>query len=159
MKYLTMVLIPYEGADVKSIKISHRKLKILSVFGVIVVCAIIALVLYLMPVFSKARAYNALIMENTDLKEQNQKILELESKIGSIDMLVSKIRMAQGIHYDPLAEDSAEINQSSELNDIVTGNMGEGYIAGDSASYYRSNSDGIPRGRPTDEKKFYQPHV
>lgn len=154
MKYLTMVLIPYEGADVKSIKISHRKLKVLSVLGVIVICGIIVLALYLMPVFNKARAYNALVLENSDLKEQNQKILALETKIGSIDMLVSKIRMAQGIHYDPLAGDSAERSNSTGLNDIMTMDMDKGFVKGDSSSYYRASSDGIPRGRPTDEKSF-----
>jgi len=97
MKYLTLMIVPYPGADVRSYRIQHRTLKMIAVIGVVLFIASIGSLIYLKPVFNKAREYDRLKAENQLLSLEKQKIRELSSKIESIDKLVEKIQLTQGV--------------------------------------------------------------
>lgn len=97
MKYMTLMIIPYPGADVRSMKISHRALKILAVATTLLASAAVAFAIYLKPVFYKASRFESLVAENRELAKQNSKIVDLQKKISAIDKMIGRIQVAQGV--------------------------------------------------------------
>ena len=57
MKYLTLMIVPYPGADVRNYRIQHRTLKIIAVIGVVLFIASVGALIYLRPVFNRAKEY------------------------------------------------------------------------------------------------------
>jgi murein DD-endopeptidase MepM/ murein hydrolase activator NlpD len=97
MKYLTLMIIPYPGADVRSIRIKHRTIKLMSVLAALLVCISIATLFYLKPILEKAREYDRLLSQNQLLSVENLKIRALAQKMEAIDNLVNKIQTTQGV--------------------------------------------------------------
>ena len=97
MKHLTLMIVPYQGADVKSLKIRHSTLKVLATLTVVLICCLIGAVIYLRPLIEKASEYDRLNAQNQLLTLEKQKIRELNLKIATLEKLVEKINIAQGI--------------------------------------------------------------
>ena len=74
MKYLTLMIVPYPGADVRNYRIQHRTLKIIAVIGVVLFIASIGALIYLRPVFNRAKEYDGLKAQNQLLSLEKQKI-------------------------------------------------------------------------------------
>jgi len=164
MKYLTLMIVPYPGADVRSYRIQHRTLKMIAVVAVVLFVASISAVIYLRPVFNKAKEYDRLRAENQLLSLEKQKIRDLSRKIESIDKLVGKIQLAQGV------------KEPGELNNSQAGDQRENEIQSERHLLKNSNSTAIgsahgekemdskmPYGIPIDEKsyisRFFNPKI
>ena len=155
MKHLTLMIVPYPGADVRSIRIKHSALRAAAILLVLLICVALAGAFYLRPIMQKAREYDRLQAENQLLALEKQKIKELSGKIEEIDRLVDKIQIAQGVK--PLAvaaEDSAEgqVEGEAMLKEVypLTGSRSQG----DAASNAQSRDSRIPYGIPVDEKSY-----
>ncbi|MFH1069925.1 MAG: M23 family metallopeptidase [Candidatus Glassbacteria bacterium] len=155
MKYLTLMIIPYPGAEVRSIRIRHSTLRAVAVLAVLLFSVGLAGAIYLRPVMHKAREYDRLQAENQLLTLEKQKIKELSGKIEDIDRLVEKIQIAQGAkHSGVSAEDSLAAAANNEAA------MKEMYPLASSGSRYNpteaqdSRDSKIPYGIPVDEKSY-----
>jgi len=164
MKYLTLMIVPYPGADVRSYRIQHRTLKITAAVVVLLLVASVSALIYLRPVFDKAREHDRLKAENQLLSLEKQKIRELSSKIESIDELVEKIQLAQGV------KEFRQLN-SSQPNENQEGTIpSERHLlknstsAGMGTANRREEVDSkMPYGIPIDEKsyisRFFNPEI
>ncbi|MFC1614875.1 M23 family metallopeptidase [Gemmatimonadota bacterium] len=158
MKYLTLMIVPYPGADVRSIRIYHRTLKVLGVFFTLLICASIAAVYFLRPVFEKARYYDQIVIENRNLTQENRNIRELANRLQQIDKLVNKLQIAQGVTTVeveppeeatlPVAEKAAVALKTQSKEETVPGAGLMVRLPGG------KRNSGIPFGRPMDEKSF-----
>ena len=158
MKYLTLMIVPYPGADVTSFRIRHRTLKLLGFVFVLLVSAFVMTVFYLRPIFDKANRFDRVVAENRNLAMENRKIRELANRLQQIDKLVSKLQVAQGITpavEEPLEEDA---DRALESMSALAGTQGKGkedfYEAGAGKRPSLPRRAGMPQGRPMDEKSF-----
>jgi len=158
MKYLTLMIVPYPGADVRSIRIRHRTLKILGFALTLLICAFVLTIFYLRPIFDKAERYDRVIAENRDLTLENQRIRELAKRLQQIDKLVKKLQIAQGVTSvrEELSEEIAEPGAEGKDAVLAVREIGK-------EDFYRTDGGkrlsgprqaGIPSGRPMDEKSF-----
>lgn len=164
MKYLTLMIVPYPGADVRSYRIQHRTLKMIAVIGVVLFIASIGSLIYLKPVFNKAREYDRLKAENQLLSLEKQKIRELGSKIESIDKLVEKIQLTQGVkEFSELKNSEASEEQESSIMSEVRFLKDNALAAIGSAQRDEEVDSKMPYGIPIDEKsyisRFYNPEI
>ncbi|MBN2290572.1 MAG: M23 family metallopeptidase [Candidatus Glassbacteria bacterium] len=156
MKYLTLMIVPYPGADVRSVRIRHRTLKVLGFVLALLVCALIMTVFYLRPVFDKAQRFDQVIVENRNLTLENRKIRELANRLQEIDKLVSKLQVAQGVTKAGERADEAAAQEPEAAAAVAMQNRGgeDLYGAGaDTRAPYPKRA-GMPYGRPMDEKSF-----
>ena len=164
MKYMTLMIIPYPGADVRSMKISHRTLKILAVTFTLLASATVAFAIYLKPVFYKASRFESLVAENRELAKQNSKIVELQKKISAIDKMIGRIQVAQGVKPPQESDEkglTAVMAQPVERQDHVpTEVLPEDYgssepqVLSTVAVPTDTSRTDIPFGMPIDEKSF-----
>lgn len=158
MEYLTLMIVPYPGADVRSIQIRHRTLKILGFALALLICAFVLTIFYLRPIFAKAKQFDWVIAENRNLTLENQKIRELAKKLQQIDKLVKKLQIAQGVTSvrEELSEETAE--PGAERKDAVVAmqkmDKKDFYIAEGGRRPSGPRRAGIPSGRPMNEKSF-----
>lgn len=153
MKHLTLMIVPYQGADVRSLKIRHSTLKFLAVLAVLVVCSLVGTVIYLRPVLEKAREYDRLNAQNQLLTLEKQKIKELNLKIAQLEQLVEKIHLAQGVgEYAALGE--AEDSTSEEQGETGTFAIPLESGLNTSGSDNEKVDTRIPRGAPVAAKSY-----
>ena len=164
MKYLTLMIVPYPGADVRSYRIQHRTLKMIAMVAVVLFVASISAVIYLRPVFNKANEYDRLRAENQLLSLEKQKIRDLSRKIESIDKLVGKIQLAQGV------KEPGELNNSQAGDQRASEIQSERHLLKNSSSTAIGSGRGekemdskMPYGIPIDEKsyisRFFNPQI
>jgi len=158
MKYLTLMIVPYPGADVRSIRIRHRTLKLLGLFFALLVCALVMTVFYLRPVFDKANMFDRVVAENRNLSLENRKIKELANRLQQIDKLVNKLQIAQGVSSSEEEQSTEDDDQILESPGALTAMEDEGredfYGARSGSLVSRLPGTGFPYGRPMDEKSF-----
>jgi len=165
MKYMTLMIIPYPGADVRSLKVSHRALKVMAVVGTLLASATVAFAIYLKPVFYKARQYESLIVENRELVRQNSKIVELQKKISSIDEMIGRIQVAQGVKASEgmdaqgiasgtRLEVSPDMLTSEQIPDELINQPTKPQVLSTVALADHKGSTNEPFGMPIDEKSF-----
>lgn len=156
MKYLTLMIIPFPGAAVRSFRIRHRTLKLISVAAVLLFCGVVGSLIYLRPILNKAKDYDRLQAENQLLALEKQKINDLTDKMESIDQLVAKIQLAQGVkkfeetNKEEPGEQSGEEGLSLEtlpLGESRTALMG-------SAEMSETTDSKVPYGLPMAEKSY-----
>lgn len=156
MRYLTLMIVPYPGADVRSVRIRHRTLKVLGVLFTLLICASIAAVYFLRPIFEKARHYDQIVIENRNLNLENRKIRELANRLQQIDKLVNKLQIAQGVTTVE-AESVEETALLDERADVLTMQGMEEAVPGAGLTVRAPGGEKnpeIPFGRPMDEKSF-----
>ncbi|HUU28105.1 MAG TPA: M23 family metallopeptidase [archaeon] len=156
MKYLTLMIIPYPGADVRSIRIRHRTIKLVTLFTIVLVGVSIATVLNLKPVLEKAKKYDQLLAENQVLKVENKKINALAQKMESIDDLVNKIQLVQGVKKST-AVNGSESEKDKDANFLFLDNFagGERALIPPVAPTVDSSMDStVPLGLPIIEKSY-----
>lgn len=163
MKYLTLMIIPYPGADVRSLQVSHRVLKLLAALLAVLLSATIAFGFYLKPVFDKARQYEGLVAENRELGRQNRKIVELQEKIGAIDEMIGKIQLAQGVRgldevpgqdKDLAASVPEQVREGIDQNAAVGTAPDKPQVLSTVSPGDPEAESGFPYGMPIDEKSF-----
>lgn len=172
MKYLTFMIIPYPGADVRSMRISHRALKLLAALFILLLTTAIAFAFYLEPVFDKARQYEGLVLENRELGRQNRKIVELQEKIGAIDEMIGRIQLAQGVRgsdavpgqkRDLAATVPEQVMEGTYQVVNAGGLQGKPQVLSTVSPRDPSVESGLPYGMPIDEKSFisrmYNPQI
>ena len=158
MKYLTLMIVPYPGADVRSIRVRHRTLKILGFALALLICALVLTIFYLRPIFDKAKQFDRVIAENRNLILENRKIRELSTRLQQIDKLVKKLQIAQGVTSvrEELSAETAEPGAESMDAVVAMQKMDreDFYIAEGVRRPSGPRQAGIPSGRPMDEKSF-----
>ncbi len=112
MKHMTLMIVPYQGAEVHSLRVRHSVVKLLAVLSAAILCALIGAAIYLRPMIEKASEYDRLNAQNQLLSLEKQKIRELNQKIIVLEKLVAKIHLAQGVGEHEAAE--AVIRQDKE---------------------------------------------
>jgi murein DD-endopeptidase MepM/ murein hydrolase activator NlpD len=156
MKYLTLMIIPYPGADVRSIRIKHRTIKLLSGLAALLVCISIATLFYLKPILEKAREYDRLLSQNQLLSVENRKIRALAQKMVAIDNLVTKIQTTQGVKETGKASGEGE-GQGTETTFAFMDNFAP---VENALAVTPPTTDGedknaaIPSGLPVKEKSY-----
>ena len=164
MKYLTLMIVPYPGADVRSYRIQHRTLKMIAAVAALLLVASVSALIYLRPVFNKAKEYDRLKAENQLLSLEKQKIRDLSRKIKSIDELVEKIQLAQGV------KEFRQLNNSQENEQQESALQPERHLLKNSSSAGIGSArrdeevdSKMPYGIPIDEKsyisRFFNPEI
>lgn len=154
MKHLTLMIVPYQGADIRSLKIRHSMLKLLAALVIVIICLLVGTLIYLRPVVEKARQYDRLNAQNQLLALERQKIKELNFKIAMLEKLVKKIHLAQGVGQYQGVEEAGEADGEQE-----TANQ-ENYaipLEGNGPSSLddvKKRDTRIPRGAPVEEKSY-----
>lgn len=114
MKHMTLMIVPYQGADVRSLRVRHSVVKLIAVLTAASFCLLIGTVIYLRPVIEKANEYDRLNAQNQLLSLEKQKIRELNQKIVMLENLVAKIHLVQGVGEHDAVD--AVIKQDQQKN-------------------------------------------
>ncbi|MEA2064447.1 MAG: M23 family metallopeptidase [Gemmatimonadota bacterium] len=159
MKYLTLIVIPYPGANVRSIRIKHWVLIILGVVFLVLFCGAFVQVFYLKQVFEKAGQFDRVITRNRSLALENRQVRELAERLQNIDRLVEKIQVAHGVtpateeKSDSMAAGAGEIRYPVAARQMEY-TRGRHYSPAGGTLAAGSKRVGVPSGRPMDEKSF-----
>ncbi|MEA1997483.1 MAG: M23 family metallopeptidase [Gemmatimonadota bacterium] len=165
MKYLTLMVVPYPGADVKSIRIRHRTIKLMSVVAFVLVCTLVSGLFYLKPLLEKAGEYDMLLAENEALVVEYQKIRKLSRKMAVIDKMVNKIQLAQGVKKHEEAETDRELGKDAANYSFLENSS----LRETARNADKPSSEGedvkftMPYGSPIKEKsyisRFFDPEI
>jgi murein DD-endopeptidase MepM/ murein hydrolase activator NlpD len=153
MKHMTLMIVPFQGAEVRSLKIRHSALKLFAVLTALIFCSLVGTAIYLRPVIEKAREYDRLNAQNQLLSLEKQKIRELNNKIAALEKLVAKIHLAQGVGEHQAVEEAIQREKENEATQeeyeipIEGGNSF-------SASADDKRDSRTPYGAPVDEKGY-----
>ncbi len=153
MKHMTLMIVPYQGAEVRSLKIRHSALKLMAVLTALIFCTLVGTVIYLRPVIEKAREFDRLNAQNQLLSLEKQKIRELNNKIAALEKLVAKIHLAQGVGEHQAVEEAVQREKEKEAAQEeyeIPLEGGKSFSASDSD---RRDSR-TPYGAPVDEKGY-----
>ncbi len=163
MKYLTLMVIPYPGAEVHSLRISHRWLRLGVALAALIFLLGLVLLFFLRPILHQAGEYDSLMAENQLLAVENQKLLVLTSKLEELDALVKKIRYAGGMATDSTAADSVAADSTGRMiaAPAMTATPEPPWpVAGTELPAGRPEAPGsyapadVPRGMPVQEKTY-----
>ena len=155
MKHMTLMIVPYQGAEVRSLKIRHSALKLMALLTALIFCSLVGTAIYLRPVIEKAREYDRLNAQNQLLSLEKQKIRELNHKIAALEKLVAKIHLAQGVSEHKALEEAVQQGKEKEATQEeyeIPLEGGKSFSA--SAADNGRKDTRIPYGAPVDEKGY-----
>jgi murein DD-endopeptidase MepM/ murein hydrolase activator NlpD len=154
MKHMTLMIVPYQGAEVRSLKIRHSALKLMAMLVAIVFCSLVGTAIYLRPVIEKAREYDRLNAQNQLLSLEKQKIRELNNKIAALEKLVAKIHLAQGVGEHQAVDEAIQRQKEKEATQEEFEIPLEGGKSFSASVGSDRRDSRTPFGAPVDEKGY-----
>lgn len=154
MKHMTLMIVPFQGAEVRSLKIRHGTLKLLAILIALIVCSLVGTVIYLRPMIEKAREYDRLNAQNQLLSLEKQKIRELNQKIASLEKLVAKIHLAQGVGEHQAVEAAVKQEKENAVSEDESDILMEGGKSFTASADITRRDSRTPFGAPVDGKGY-----
>lgn len=99
-KFLTLLVVPHDERNVRRLRLSYRRLRILAVVGVVIVLAAVAAILSWGRVAGRAARVEILEMENRRLAGENAKVDEIASNLARSEEAYQQIREMAGLPND-----------------------------------------------------------